>query len=98
MELSVVLSTGTRLVIAAVFLFQDSSADMVVACCRFLCYFCRTGRINQRAMFEHLSYLLSNSCMLLCENHRLFHVETVEEQAHLVWGLHQRIGCSFERL
>ena len=40
---------------------------MVVACCRFLCYFCRTGRINQRAMFEHLSYLLDNSCMLLCK-------------------------------
>jgi len=39
---------------------------MVVACCRFLCYFCRTGRVNQRAMFEHLGYLLDNSCMLLC--------------------------------
>uniref|UniRef100_X1Z8I7 Ryanodine receptor n=1 Tax=Capitella teleta TaxID=283909 RepID=X1Z8I7_CAPTE len=43
-----------------------SAADMVVACCRFLCYFCRTGSRNQRAMFEHLSYLLDNSCMLLC--------------------------------
>jgi len=47
---------------------QDTSADMVVACCRFLCYFCRTGRVNQRAMFEHLGYLLDNSCMLLCTN------------------------------
>jgi len=44
---------------------KDSAADMVVACCRFLCYFCRTGRINQKAMFDHLSYLLENSCMLL---------------------------------
>jgi len=43
---------------------------MVVACCRFLCYFCRTGRVNQRAMFEHLGYLLDNSCMLLCTTAR----------------------------
>jgi len=40
---------------------------MVVSCCRFLCYFCRTGYKNQSAMFEHLSYLLDNSCMLLCK-------------------------------
>lgn len=46
---------------------KDTAADMVVSCCRFLCYFCRTSRHNQRAMFEHLSYLLENSCMLLCE-------------------------------
>ena len=46
---------------------QDTSAEMVVACCRFLCYFCRTGRVNQKAMFEHLAYLLDNSCMLLCQ-------------------------------
>lgn len=38
---------------------------MVVMCCRFLCYFCRTSGQNQRAMFEHLSYLLDNSSMLL---------------------------------
>jgi len=52
---------------------QDSCAEMVVACCRFLCYFCRTGRVNQRAMFEHLSYLLDNSCMLLCTCSQVFH-------------------------
>ena len=46
---------------------KDPIADMVVACCRFLCYFCRTGSKNQSAMFEHLSYLLEKSCMLLCE-------------------------------
>ena len=46
---------------------KDTAADMVVSCCRFLCYFCRTSRHNQRAMFEHLSYLLENSCMLLCK-------------------------------
>ncbi|OCT66306.1 hypothetical protein XELAEV_18042564mg [Xenopus laevis] len=34
---------------------------MVTNCCRFLCYFCRISRQNQRAMFEHLSYLLQNS-------------------------------------
>uniref|UniRef100_H3CEU6 RIH domain-containing protein n=1 Tax=Tetraodon nigroviridis TaxID=99883 RepID=H3CEU6_TETNG len=34
---------------------------MVANCCRFLCYFCRISRQNQRAMFEHLSYLLENS-------------------------------------
>ncbi|XP_052827801.1 ryanodine receptor isoform X7 [Octopus bimaculoides] len=44
---------------------QDACAEMVVMCCRFLCYFCRISRQNQRAMFEHLSYLLENSSMLL---------------------------------
>uniref|UniRef100_A0A8C0F4R5 Ryanodine receptor 3 n=1 Tax=Bubo bubo TaxID=30461 RepID=A0A8C0F4R5_BUBBB len=34
---------------------------MVASCCRFLCYFCRISRQNQKAMFEHLSYLLENS-------------------------------------
>lgn len=38
---------------------------MVVACCRFLCYFCRTGRQNQKAMFEHFDFLLENSNILL---------------------------------
>ncbi|KAJ8309071.1 hypothetical protein KUTeg_013945 [Tegillarca granosa] len=44
---------------------KDAAAEMVVMCCRFLCYFCRTSRQNQRAMFDHLSYLLENSSMLL---------------------------------
>ncbi|XP_062858397.1 ryanodine receptor 3 isoform X2 [Trichomycterus rosablanca] len=35
--------------------------EMVASCCRFLCYFCRISRENQKAMFEHLSYLLENS-------------------------------------
>uniref|UniRef100_A0A3B1K1U7 Ryanodine receptor 2 n=1 Tax=Astyanax mexicanus TaxID=7994 RepID=A0A3B1K1U7_ASTMX len=34
---------------------------MVANCCRFLCYFCRISRQNQKAMFDHLSYLLENS-------------------------------------
>ncbi|XP_007909260.1 ryanodine receptor 1 isoform X6 [Callorhinchus milii] len=34
---------------------------MVTNCCRFLCYFCRISRQNQRSMFDHLSYLLDNS-------------------------------------
>ncbi|XP_048259812.1 ryanodine receptor-like isoform X9 [Haliotis rufescens] len=45
--------------------FWDAAAEMVVMCCRFLCYFCRTSRQNQSAMFDHLSYLLENSSMLL---------------------------------
>ncbi|GMS80971.1 hypothetical protein PENTCL1PPCAC_3146, partial [Pristionchus entomophagus] len=40
-------------------------SEMVVACSRFLCYFCRTSRHNQKAMFEHLSFLLDNATMLL---------------------------------
>ncbi|KAK1793405.1 hypothetical protein P4O66_011783 [Electrophorus voltai] len=35
--------------------------NMVASCCRFLCYFCRISRQNQKAMFDHLSYLLENS-------------------------------------
>ena len=42
----------------------DTSA-MVVACCRFLCYFCRSSRQNQRAMFQHLDFLLKHSNILL---------------------------------
>ncbi|KAK1792879.1 hypothetical protein P4O66_001586 [Electrophorus voltai] len=34
---------------------------MVANCCRFLCYFCRISRQNQKAMFDHLSYLLDHS-------------------------------------
>lgn len=41
---------------------------MVANCCRFLCYFCRISRQNQRAMFEHLSYLLENSSVGLGES------------------------------
>lgn len=46
-------------------ILQDTSHEMVVACCRFLCYFCRTGRQNQKAMFEHFDFLLDNSNILL---------------------------------
>lgn len=44
---------------------KDTSHEMVVACCRFLCYFCRTGRQNQKAMFDHFDFLLDNSNILL---------------------------------
>ncbi|XP_029456052.1 LOW QUALITY PROTEIN: ryanodine receptor 3 [Rhinatrema bivittatum] len=40
---------------------QIAFPKMVASCCRFLCYFCRISRQNQRAMFEHLGYLLENS-------------------------------------
>lgn len=43
---------------------------MVTSCCRFLCYFCRISRQNQRSMFDHLSYLLENSGIGLGENPR----------------------------
>ena len=43
---------------------------MVTSCCRFLCYFCRISRQNQRSMFDHLSYLLENSGIGLGENTR----------------------------
>ncbi|GFR18427.1 ryanodine receptor [Trichonephila clavata] len=43
----------------------NTSHEMVVSCCRFLCFFCRTGRQNQKAMFEHLGFLLENSNILL---------------------------------
>ncbi|XP_023320280.1 ryanodine receptor isoform X3 [Eurytemora carolleeae] len=44
---------------------SDSSSEMVVACCRFLCYFCRTSRQNQKAMFDHLLFILDNANILL---------------------------------
>ena len=42
-----------------------SSHEMVVACCRFLCYFCRTSRQNQKAMFDHLIFILEHANILL---------------------------------
>ena len=44
---------------------MSSSYEMVVACCRFLCYFCRTSKQNQKAMFDHLIDILDNSNILL---------------------------------
>jgi ryanodine receptor 2 len=41
---------------------KDTSHEMVVACCRFLCYFCRTGRQNQKGkelnieIFQNFNY------------------------------------------
>lgn len=45
---------------------------MVASCCRFLCYFCRISRQNQKAMFDHLSYLLENSSVGLGEETQFF--------------------------
>uniref|UniRef100_H3CDK5 RIH domain-containing protein n=1 Tax=Tetraodon nigroviridis TaxID=99883 RepID=H3CDK5_TETNG len=50
---------------------------MVANCCRFLCYFCRISRQNQRAMFEHLSYLLENSSVGLGKYLRIICVRIV---------------------
>lgn len=44
---------------------KEENTELVVVCCKFLSYFCRTSRHNQRAMFENFSYLLDNSAMLL---------------------------------
>ncbi|KAL7671399.1 hypothetical protein ACOME3_006297 [Neoechinorhynchus agilis] len=44
---------------------QDEKVEVTTTCCKLLSYFCRTGAMNQRAMFEHLSFLLDNSSMLL---------------------------------
>ncbi|CAF4853447.1 unnamed protein product, partial [Rotaria socialis] len=49
---------------------KEDKVELVTTCCKFLSYFCRTSRHNQRAMFEHLSYLLENSSMLLCMKSR----------------------------
>ncbi|XP_068071751.2 ryanodine receptor 3 isoform X2 [Danio rerio] len=44
---------------------------VVASCCRFLCYFCRISRQNQKSMFDHLSYLLENSSVgLACPEMR----------------------------
>jgi ryanodine receptor 2 len=40
-------------------------SELVVACSKWLCYFCRTSRKNQKALFEHLPFLLDNATMLL---------------------------------
>lgn len=44
---------------------MSDTSEMVVACCRFLCFFCRSGRHNQKAMFDHLNFLLDHSNILL---------------------------------
>ncbi|KAI6242082.1 Ryanodine receptor 1 [Aphelenchoides fujianensis] len=46
-------------------LSHHSASELVVACSRFLCYFCRTSRMNQKSMFGHLSFLLEHASMLL---------------------------------
>ena len=43
----------------------SDNSEMVVACCRFLCFFCRSGKKNQKAMFDHLNFLLEHSNILL---------------------------------
>ncbi|XP_078000970.1 ryanodine receptor 2-like [Glandiceps talaboti] len=42
---------------------ETFSHQLVASSCRFLCYFGRTSRHNQKAMFEHLGYLLEHSYM-----------------------------------
>lgn len=64
--LAVVLLPSTFGAIPSSHLFVFSLQEirfpqMVTNCCRFLCYFCRISRQNQRSMFDHLSYLLQNS-------------------------------------
>lgn len=56
---------------------------MVASCCRFLCYFCRISRQNQKAMFDHLSYLLENSSVGLGEFHFRKHCSFINVQIML---------------
>ena len=44
---------------------KEENTELVVVCCKFLSYFSRTSRQNQASMFQHLSYILDNSGMLL---------------------------------
>ena len=39
---------------------SKDTSELVVACCKFLCCFCRSSRQNQKAMFEHLVHLSLN--------------------------------------
>lgn len=65
----------------AVFKSQEIAfPKMVASCCRFLCYFCRISRQNQKAMFDHLSYLLENSSVGL-GNHTHMHAH-IQTRAH----------------
>lgn len=59
------ISCLKELIVQVIVKEKDTSHEMVVACCRFLCYFCRTGRQNQKAMFDHFDFLLENSNILL---------------------------------
>lgn len=72
---------------------------VVTNCCRFLCYFCRISRQNQRSMFDHLSYLLQNSGIGLgdCRSHIMLSFSLCNEAKHLLLvfrneGLHPP-GC-----
>lgn len=66
MLLVVLVSVNFTLVL---FLQAIRFPQMVTSCCRFLCYFCRISRQNQRSMFDHLSYLLENSGIGLGKRH-----------------------------
>ena len=59
LQLSFVTNLLTRMFVPL--LQEIRFPRMVTNCCRFLCYFCRISRQNQRSMFDHLSYLLQNS-------------------------------------
>lgn len=64
----------------AVFKSQEIAfPKMVASCCRFLCYFCRISRQNQKAMFDHLSYLLENSSVGL-GNQTHTHIHSVLQE------------------
>lgn len=58
---------------------------MVTSCCRFLCYFCRISRQNQRSMFDHLSYLLENSGIGLGEEPRAHSWRSTQAGPTLRW-------------
>lgn len=61
LECAPLLPTVDRTYLFTFSLQEIRFPQMVTNCCRFLCYFCRISRQNQRSMFDHLSYLLQNS-------------------------------------
>lgn len=65
---------GSYLIVFLLLFQEITFPKMVANCCRFLCYFCRISRQNQKAMFDHLSYLLENSSVGLGQCVQLFFV------------------------
>lgn len=67
---------------------------MVANCCRFLCYFCRISRQNQKAMFDHLSYLLENSSVGLGGYTSLFSYYSYYHSSGYLSQISQRLEIS----
>uniref|UniRef100_A0AAZ1Y3U1 Ryanodine receptor 2 n=1 Tax=Oreochromis aureus TaxID=47969 RepID=A0AAZ1Y3U1_OREAU len=69
---------------------------MVANCCRFLCYFCRISRQNQKAMFDHLSYLLENSSVGLGSTPLDVAAASVMDNNELALVVQYLAGCGLQ--